>query len=159
MMDKEMKIVLGCDLAAYDFKVEFVAAMKAKGFNITDIGCDSSAEGEYTYYGSQVGKLVASGEFDRGIVICGTGNGITIAANKVKGVRAALCTDTFSALMSREHNNANVLGLSSWRLTVEQAVKIAELWLFGKFSGGRHNQRIQALKDIEDGKEVSKSLS
>lgn len=157
-MDKEMKIVLGCDLAAYDFKVEFLSVLKGKGYNITDIGCDSSAEGEYTYYGSQVGKAVARGDYDRGIVICGTGNGITIAANKVKGVRAALCTDTFSALMSREHNNANVLGLSSWRLTVDEAVKITELWLFGKFSGGRHNQRIQALRDIEEGKEVPKTL-
>ena len=157
-MDKDMKIVLGCDLAAYDFKVDFLKVMKAKGYNITDIGCDSSAEGEYTYYGSRVGKGVASGKYDRGIVICGTGNGITMAANKVKGVRAALCTDTFSALMSREHNNANVLGLSSWRLTVDEAVKIAELWLFGKFSGGRHIQRIQALRDLEEGKEVAKTL-
>ena len=157
-MDSKMKIVLGNDLAAYDFKVKFLEILKEKGYDITDIGCDSSMEGEYTYYGSQVGKRVASGEFERGIVICGTGNGITIAANKVHGVRAALCTDTFSALMSREHNNANVLGLSAWRLTVDEAVKITELWLFGKFAGGRHNQRIQALKDLEEGKEVLKTL-
>lgn len=158
-MDKSMRIVIGNDLAAYDFKVDFVQAMRAKGYDITDIGCYSSAEGEYTYYGSQVGKRVAGGEFDRGIVICGTGNGITIAANKVKGVRAALCTDTFSALMSREHNDANVLGLSSWRLTVDEAVKIAELWLFGKFSGGRHIQRIEALKSLEEGMDVPSTLS
>lgn len=157
-MDAKMKIVMGCDLAAYDWKVAFLKIMKEKGYNITDIGCDSSDQGEYTYYGSQVGKRVASGEFDRGIVVCGTGNGITIAANKVKGIRAALCTDTFSALMSREHNNANVLGMSSWRLTPEEGVKIAELWIFGKYAAGRHDKRIQALKDIEEGKEVPKVL-
>lgn len=158
-MDGKMRIVVGNDLAAYDFKVDFVNVMRKKGYDIVDIGCDSSSEGEYAYYGSQVGKRVVSGEFDRGIVICGTGNGITIAANKVKGVRAALCTDTFSALMSREHNDANVLGLSSWRLSVDDAVKITELWLFGKFSGGRHNQRIQALRELEEGRDVPKSLS
>ena len=157
-MDKNMKIVMGCDLAAYDWKIAFIREMKGKGYDITDIGCDSSEQGEYTYFGSQVGKRVVSGEFDKGIVVCGTGNGITIAANKVHGVRAALCTDTFSALMSREHNDANVLGLSAWRLTVEEAVKIAELWLFGKFSGGSHDKRIQALKDIEMGKDVPKAL-
>jgi ribose 5-phosphate isomerase B len=157
-MDNNMKIVMGCDLAAYDWKVAFIRAMKEKGYDITDIGCDSSEQGEYTYFGSQVGKRVVSGEFDKGIVVCGTGNGITIAANKVNGVRAALCTDTFSALMSREHNDANVLGLSAWRLTVEEAVKIAELWLFGKFSGGRHDKRIHALNDIEKGKDVLKVL-
>ena len=156
-MDSEMKIILGCDLAAYDWKIQFVSAMKEKGYDITDIGCNSSEDGEYVYYGSQVGEHVASGEYDRGIVICGTGNGITIAANKIHGVRAALCTDVFSALMSREHNNANVLGLSSWRLSIEEGVRIAEIWLFGKYSGGRHDRRIQALKDLEDGKEVPKS--
>lgn len=158
-MDGKMRIVVGNDLAAYDFKIGFVRAMREKGYDIEDIGCDSSSEGEYTYYGSQVGMRVVSGEFDRGIVICGTGNGITIAANKIKGVRAALCTDTFSALMSREHNDANVLGLSSWRLSVDEAVKITELWLFGKFSGGRHTQRIQALRELEEGRAVPKSFS
>ena len=149
-MDSKMKIVVGCDLAAYDFKKEFIASLKGKGYNITDVGCDSSAEGEYTLYGKLVGQKVSQGEFERGIVICGTGNGITIAANKVKGVRAALCHNVFTALMSREHNNANVLGLSAWGLTVEEAIKIAEVWFFGKFSGGRHEQRIQAIRDIEE---------
>lgn len=155
-MNKSIKIVIGCDLAGYDWKISFLKIMKEKGYNITDIGCDSSEKGEYTYYGSEVGKLVVQGNYDRGIVVCGTGNGITIAANKVRGVRAALCTDIFSALMSREHNNANVLGLSAWRLTPEEGAKIAEIWIFGKYAEGRHDKRIQALKDIEEGKEVSK---
>ena len=144
-----MRIAIGCDLAGYTFKQELVEALRKRGYDLTDVGCFSSEEGEYPIYGRIVGEKVASGEFDRGIVICGTGNGITIAANKVHGVRAALCYNTFAALMSREHNDANVLGLSAWLLSLPDAVKIAEVWLFGKFSGGRHNQRIEMITDIE----------
>ena len=149
-MDANMKIVVGCDLAAYDFKVELVRILREKGYDITDIGCDSSAEGEYTEYGRMVGEAVAGGKYDRGIVICGTGNGICMAANKVRGVRAALCYDVFPALMSREHNNANVLALGSWVIDIPKAVRVTETWLFGKFSGGRHEKRVEALKMIED---------
>ncbi len=144
-----MKVAIGCDLAGYAFKQELIEALRFKGYDLTDVGCFSSEEGEYPVYGRLVGEKVASGEFDRGIVICGTGNGITIAANKVPGVRAALCCNTFAALMSREHNNANVLGLSAWMLSLSEAVKVVEVWLFGKFSGGRHNQRIEMITEIE----------
>lgn len=149
-MDKNMRIIVGCDLAGYDFKEEFISILRSKGYNISDAGCNSSDEGEYTLYGRIVGEKVVSGEFDRGVVICGTGNGITMAANKVKGVRAALCHNQMTALMSREHNNANVLGLSAWCLSMEDAIKIAEIWFFGKFAGGRHEKRVQALADIEN---------
>ncbi len=151
-MDSKMRIVIGCDLAAYDFKVELVKQLKAKGYNITDVGCDSSEVGEYPEYGKKVGELVACGEYDRGIVICGTGNGIMMAANKVRGVRAALCYDVFSAIMSREHNNANVLAMGSWIIDIPQAIRVTEAWLFGKFSGGRHVARIEMLKEIENGR-------
>lgn len=144
-----MRIAIGCDLAGYAFKQELIEALNGKGNDFVDVGCFSSEEGEYPVYGRMVGEKVASGECDRGIVICGTGNGITIAANKVNGVRAALCYNTFAALMSREHNNANVLGLSTWMLSLPEAIKIAEVWLFGKFSGGRHNQRIEMIAEIE----------
>lgn len=144
-----MKIVIGCDLAAYEFKLKLINDLKSEGYDITDVGCDSSSDGEYPLYGKLVGEKVVSGEFDRGIVICGTGNGITMAANKVNGVRAALCYNEFAALMSREHNDANVLGLGAWMMTSEEAFRIVKLWLFGKFGGGRHNQRITMLKEIE----------
>lgn len=144
-----MRIVVGCDLAAYDFKIRLVESLRKEGYDITDIGCESSQSGDYPVYGRLVGEKVASGEFDRGIVICGTGNGITIAANKVDGVRAALCYNVFTALMSREHNDANVLGLGAWILSDEEALKIVKTWLFGKFSGGRHVQRIEMLHQIE----------
>jgi len=149
-MDANMKIVIGCDLAAYDFKVELIDILRKKGYKITDVGCDSSAEGEYPVYGKLVGEKVANGEYDRGIVICGTGNGICIAANKVKDARAALCYDVLPALMSREHNNANVLALGSWIIDIPQAVRVVEAWLFGKFSGGRHISRIDMIKEIEN---------
>ncbi len=144
-----MRIVVGCDLAAYDFKIRLVDSLRKEGYDITDIGCESSQSGDYPVYGRLVGEKVASGEFDRGIVICGTGNGITIAANKVDGIRAALCYNVFTALMSREHNDANVLGLGAWILSDEEALKIVKTWLFGKFSGGRHVQRIEMLHQIE----------
>lgn len=144
-----MRIVIGCDLAAYDFKIRLVDSLRKEGYDITDIGCESSQSGDYPVYGRLVGEKVASGEFDRGIVICGTGNGITIAANKVDGIRAALCYNVFTALMSREHNDANVLGLGAWILSDEEALKIVKTWLFGKFSGGRHVQRIEMLHQIE----------
>ena len=146
-----MKIVIGSDLAAYEFKLKLADILRGKGHEVTDVGCFSSEEGEYPYYGQLVGRKVASGEYERGIVICGTGNGITMAANKVHGVRAALCYNTFAAIMSREHNNANVLGLSSWMLSIEEAEKIADVWLFGKFAEGRHCKRIKMLADIEEG--------
>ena len=148
-MNSNMKIVVGCDLAGYDFKIELIKILREKGYNITDIGCDSSEEGEYPLYGRLVGEKVASGEYDRGIVICGTGNGICIAANKVNGVRAALCYDVFPALMSREHNDANVLGIGCWLVDLPKAVRIVETWLFGKFAHGRHEQRIEAIREIE----------
>lgn len=148
-MDDDLKIVIGCDLAAYDFKIELVKVLKEKGYYITDIGCDSSKEGEYPVYGRLVGEKVVSEEFDRGIVICGTGQGICMSANKVKGVRAALCYDVLPALLSREHNNSNVLATGAWIVDVPKAVKIIETWLFGKYSGGRHDARVNMMNDIE----------
>ncbi|MCP4757672.1 MAG: ribose 5-phosphate isomerase B [Proteobacteria bacterium] len=148
-MDKEMKIVVGCDLAAYDFKIELLKVLKERGYNITDAGCDSSKEGDYTVYARKIGEKVADGEYDRGILICGTGQGMNMAANKVRGVRCALCYDVLPAILSREHNDSNVLATGAWLTTVEEAVKMIEAWLFGKFSGGRHQQRIQQLHDMD----------
>lgn len=150
-MEQNLKIGIGCDLAAYDFKLELLEALKNKGYtNITDFGCNSSQSGDYPVYAKIVGEKVASGEFDRGILICGTGQGICMAANKVRGVRAALCYDVIPAIMSREHNNSNVLATGSWIVTVEKAVKIIEAWLFGKYNGGRHDIRLKMMDDIRN---------
>ncbi len=150
-METQFKIVMGCDLAAYDFKVNLLGMLRGCGFDITDVGCFSSRDGDYPIYGRLVGEKVVSGEFDRGIVMCGTGQGICMAANKVKGVRAALCYDVLPALLSREHNNSNVLAMGAWLVTPDLAVKIVQTWLFGKYNGGRHDVRLKMLTDIENG--------
>jgi ribose 5-phosphate isomerase B len=149
-MEPELKIAIGCDLAAYDFKMELIDVLRKKGYDITDLGCKSSKEGDYPVVAKEVGERVVSGEFDRGIVICGTGQGICMAANKVKGVRAALCYDTLTALLSREHNNSNVLATGAWIVDIPKAVRIVETWLFGKYSGGRHDIRINMMRDMEN---------
>lgn len=149
-MELDMKIVIGCDLAAYDFKTALLKRLKDKGYDIYDVGCHSSKEGDYPLIARQVGEAVANGEYDRGIVICGTGQGICLSANKVKGVRAALCYDVFPALLSREHNNSNVLATGAWMVTIEMAERIIEAWLFGKYNGGRHDIRMKQIQDIEN---------
>ena len=151
-MELQFKIVIGCDLAAYDFKLELIERMRKKGYNITDIGCHSCKEGDYPVSAKLVGEGVASGEFDRGIAICGTGQGICMAANKVKGVRAALCHDIFPAILSREHNNANVLALGAWMIDIDKAERIAEAFLFGKYSGKvpQHEIRIKQMLEMEE---------
>ena len=150
-METQLSIVIGNDLSGYDLKVELVKRMKAKGYNITDVGCDSSQEGDYPVYAKKVAKAVVDGTFDRGIVICGTGQGITMAANKVKGARAALCYQRFTALMAREHNDARILGLGAWLVTVDEAELIIEAFLFGKHAHlPRHQARITMMMDLEN---------
>lgn len=149
-MEKQLKLVIAADLSGYDLKQELFTRLKNKGYDITDYGCDSSQEGEYPFYAQKTAKAVVNGEFDRGIVICGTGQGITMACNKVKGARAALCYTRFTALMAREHNDARILGLGAWLLTADEAELIVETFLFGKFTGlPRHQARIDAMKEIE----------
>ena len=148
-MQTQLKLVIGCDLAAYDFKIQAVTALRGRGYNITDLGCNSSMEGDYPPIAEEVGKRVASGEFDRGLLICGTGQGMAMAANKVKGVRAALCYDILPALLSREHNNSNVLATGCWMISPEKYLEMTEVWLFGKYNSGRHDVRIQYMLEME----------
>ncbi len=154
-----MHVLIASDLAGYQFKCKLLEALTKEGYDITDIGCHSSTEGEYPVYGKHAGEKVVSGEYERGIVICGSGHGITMAANKVNGIRAALCDNVYSAFLSREHNDANILGLSAWGLKVEDAVKIVEVWLFAKFAGGKHEKRVEMLKKIEDEQRLKSTSS
>ena len=107
-METNLKLCIASDLAGYDLKMEMLRRMRAKGYLIDDLGCDNAQAGDYHIYAQRVGRAVVAGTYDRGILICGTGQGMAIAANKVNGVRAALCFQNFAAIMSREHNNANV---------------------------------------------------
>ncbi len=149
-MQTQFKIAIGCDLAGYDLEQKVYTRMKEMGYDITHVGCDSSHEGNYTVYAKKVGDLVSSGEVDKGILICGTGQGMAIAANKVRNIRCALVYDVFPAIMSREHNNSNVMATGAWMVTPDKAIDIIEAWLFGKYSEGRHDVRIAELKEIEN---------
>jgi ribose 5-phosphate isomerase B len=143
-----MKIAIGCDHAGLVFKN--VIKEKFNMYDFIDCGTDSTESCDYPDFGEAVGKYVVSKEAEFGIVICGTGIGISIAANKVKGVRAALCFNQFMAEMSRRHNNANVLALGARVIDEELALAIVKRWLESPFEAGRHELRVNKIIDIEN---------
>lgn len=144
-----MKIALGSDHGGFKLKEEIKAYLDSEGYTYKDFGTLSEDSVDYPDYALQVAESVACGEYDRGILICGTGIGIGIAANKVRGIRAALCHDTFSARASREHNNANILTMGERVIGPGLARDIVKAWLEAEFSGGRHLIRIDKIKEIE----------
>jgi ribose 5-phosphate isomerase B len=145
-----MIIAISSDHGGYDLKGEIIKYLKEKGHELKDFGtCDSACSVDYPDYGLAVAQAVANGECERGIIICGTGIGISISANKVPGVRAALCTDTYTARMSREHNNANVLALGARVIGTGLALEIVDTWFKTEFQGGRHKRRVDKISDIE----------
>lgn len=145
-----MKVAIGNDHSAVDMKNQVVDHLLKKGFEVINLGTDSTESCDYPVYGEKVGRAVASGEADRGIVICGTGLGISLAANKVKGVRAALCSEPYTAKMSRLHNDANVLAFGARVIGIEMVKMIIDTWFDTEFEGGRHANRVKILMDIEN---------
>ena len=143
-------IALGCDHGGYALKQEIMKHLTERGIEYRDYGTFSTDSCDYPDYGEAVGRAVASGECERGIVVCGTGIGISIAANKVHGVRCALCGDCFSAQMAREHNDANVLALGARVLGPGLALKIVDTFLDAEFQGGRHARRVAKIMALED---------
>lgn len=143
-----MKIGIGSDHGGYELKELIKEHFSKEGIEFVDYGTNSLDSVDYPDFGKAVGEAVVKGEVDRGIIICGTGIGISIAANKVKGVRCALCGDTFSARMSMEHNNANVLALGARVTGTSLALEITKTWLNGKFEGGRHALRVNKIDEI-----------
>ena len=142
-----MKIAIGCDHAAYKEKMDLLRFIKSElGYEVVDMGTNSDKSVDYPEYGHMVGKCVSNKEVDKGIVICGSGIGISIAANKVKGVRAALCTSVEHAEMSRKHNDANVLAMGARFTPFEDIKLITKVWLATDFEGGRHLQRINKIE-------------
>ena len=133
-----------------ELKNIIVDFLKEKGIEVLNLGTDSSESCDYPVYGEKVGRAVVSGEADLGIAICGTGLGISLAANKVKGVRACVCSEPYTAKLSRMHNNSNVLAFGARVVGSELAKMITEAWLDAKFEGGRHERRVQMLMDIEN---------
>ncbi len=143
-------IALGSDHGGFALKEEIMKHLDEKGIAYKDFGTYSQDSCDYPVYGEMVGKAVVSSECESGIVICGTGIGISIAANKVHGVRAALCHDCYSAEYTRRHNNANVLALGGRVIGAGHALKIVDIFLDTDFEGGRHARRVELISKIEE---------
>jgi ribose 5-phosphate isomerase B len=144
-------IVLGCDKAGYLLKHRIMRYLKEKNIPYTDMGCEKNEKEDYPAVAQRAANAVASGGADKGILFCGTGVGISIAANKVKGIRCALCCETFSAAMSVEHNDCNMLALGGRVIGEELAVSVVDAWLNAEFAGGRHLRRVEQISRIEGG--------
>ncbi|CAA7599741.1 Galactose-6-phosphate isomerase/Ribose-5-phosphate isomerase [Acididesulfobacillus acetoxydans] len=149
-----MKVALGADHGGYELKEAVKTFLQEKGISVLDLGTHSTASVDYPTYGFAVGSAVTAGEADLGIVVCGTGLGISMAANKVPGIRAAVCTETYSARMAREHNDANVLALGGRVTGVGLAQDIVEVFLRTDFAGGRHAKRVGMIAAIERGEKI-----
>ena len=144
------KIIIGCDHGGFELKNEIIAHLSKKGIEVTDMGTYSTDSCNYPDYARAVCKKIQSGEFERGILVCGTGIGISIAANKHNGIRAACCSDTFSARMTRMHNDANVLCMGGRVVGPGLACDMVDLFIDTEFEGGRHQARVDLLTDIEN---------
>jgi len=143
-----MRIAIASDHGGFDLKESIKKHLKARGEDVTDMGTYSSESVDYPVFGNVCAQAVISESADRGIVICGTGIGISIAANRNKGIRCALCTDTYMAEMSRKHNNANMLALGGRVTGTDRALEIVDTWLTTDFEGGRHQRRVDMLDSI-----------
>lgn len=144
-----MKIGIANDHVAYGLKLVVAEHLHALGHEVVDFGAHSTERTDYPLWGGALGEAVAAGEVERGIAICGSGVGISIAANKVNGVRAVCCSEAYSALLSRQHNDTNVLAFGSRVVGDGLALMIVDAWLSGVYEGGRHAVRVGQLADIE----------
>ena len=147
-----MKIGIGNDHVAVEMKKHISEYLSAKGHEIINFGTDSEDRCDYPIYGKRVADAIVNGECDLGILICGTGIGISLAANKVKGIRAAVCSDAYSASMTRRHNNSNILAFGSRVVGQGTAETIVDAFLGAEYEGGRHQTRVDMISDIEEGK-------
>lgn len=144
---ENLRIAIGSDHGGYEYKEQIVSHLKEKGYECVDVGTYSTDSCDYPVIARTVTTKITTGEADRGILICGTGIGMSIVANKVKGIRAALCGDTFSARASRAHNNSNVLCLGERVIGINLAIDIVDIWLESKFEGGRHQRRVDMMEN------------
>lgn len=147
-----MKLAIGSDHVGLELKPIIIDYLKELGHEVEDFGPYTAERADYPIYGKKVAEEVVNGNFDLGILICGTGVGISIAANKVKGVRAVVCSEPYSAKLSREHNNTNILAFGARVIGSELAKMIVKEWLDAEFEGGRHANRVEMICDIENEK-------
>ena len=144
-----MKISIGSDHGGYALKQELIAYLRDQGHEVEDFGCHDTSSCDYPDFGEAAARAVASGACERGIVVCTTGIGISISANKVKGIRCALCSEPYSAEMTRRHNDANVLAMGAGMIAPMMAKRIVDVFLSTEFEGGRHQRRIDKMMAIE----------
>lgn len=144
-----MKVAIGCDHAAFELKNDVRSFLESEGHSCVDFGTDGPASVDYPDFGRLVSQSVSSGEVERGILICGTGIGMSIVANKFPSIRAALCYDLFTAKMSRQHNDANILVLGARVTGKELAIEIVKAWFAAGFDGGRHQNRLNKIIELE----------
>ena len=145
-----MKVAFGCDHAAIDLKNVLIAHLKERGYECVDYGAqDPNVKVDYPVSGLQVAEAVASGEVDKGVLVCGTGIGISLAANKVPGIRAAVCSEPYSAKLTVQHNNANIIAMGARVVGDELAKMIVDAFFDAEFEGGRHANRVNMITDIE----------
>lgn len=149
-----MKVAIACDHSALELKDVVKHLLAERGIECEDFGTYTTDSCHYPVFGARAAKAVADGKCDLGIVICGTGIGMSMAANKIKGIRCALCSDTYSARMTRIHNNSNVLALGARVIGVELAKEIVNAWLDATFEGGRHQVRIDMITALENGEDI-----
>lgn len=145
-----MKIGIGNDHAAFEMKNQVMEYLEEKGYEVINYGTNTPESCNYPEFGEKVGRAVVSGEVDCGILICGTGVGISLAANKVKGVRAVVCSEPYSAKLSKQHNNTNILAFGARVVGIELAKMIIDEWLGAEFEGGRHQTRVDMIMAIEN---------
>lgn len=145
-----MKVAFGNDHTAVDLKMEVMEYVKGLGHEVVNLGTDSQESCHYPVYGEKVARAVAAGEAECGVLICGTGVGISLAANKVKGIRCGVCSDTTTAHLIKEHNNANIIALGARIVGNEQAKDIVKSYLEAEFMGGRHQTRVDMIHEIEE---------
>jgi ribose 5-phosphate isomerase B len=145
-----MTIAMGNDHVAYRLKLALREHLERLGHKILDFGTDGETSVDYPVYGKLAAEAVASGAADRAVLLCGTGFGISLAANKIKGIRCVVCSEPYTALLSRRHNDANALALGARVVGEELAKMILDVWLSGEFEGGRHAVRMKLIADLED---------
>ena len=144
-------IAIACDHAALELKAEVIKMLEDRGLTYEDFGTYTADSCHYPIFGARAAQAVASGKCDRGILICGTGIGMSLVANKVKGIRCALCSDSYSAKMTRAHNDSNMLAMGARVIGVEVAKEIVAAWLDTPFEGGRHQARVDMITALENG--------
>lgn len=151
---ENMKIAIGNDHVGIEMKKHVTKWLEDNGHEVVNFGTDEPASTDYPIYAERVAKAVVSGECDRGVLICGTGIGISLAANKVHGVRCALCTETVSAALARQHNNANIVAMGARTIGLVMAEEIVKTFMTTDFDGGRHTHRVEQIMALERGESV-----